>query len=134
MFRALITRVAMPGLAVSALVFGNAGAALAAPGVLVNVEGKADFVAVTDINVVVDVNCGAGSNVGQVFVSASQSSATGNASGFGSRSFVSDGTRQQVVVTVTGTGWNVGPAVATAQLTCGGVFVGQDLGARIDIQ
>lgn len=134
MFRALVTRVAMPGLAVAAFTLASPAAALAGPGALVSIEGKADYVAPTSINVVVDVNCGAGSSVGEIEVTASQNSATGNATGFGFRTFVSDGTRQQVVVTVTGTGWNVGPAVANAFLYCGGIFTGEDLGSRINIQ
>ena len=134
MLRTVFTRVVMPGLAVAALSLGNSGMVLAGPGASISVEGKADFVAVTDINVTVDANCGAGSTVGEVSVSASQSSATGNATGFGYRTFVSDGTRQQVVVTVSGAGWNVGPASASAFLYCGSQFTDQDLGARIDVQ
>jgi hypothetical protein len=84
--------------------------------------------------VVVEANCGAGSAEGEVFVEASQSSAIGDATGFGSMAFTSDGSRQQVVVFVDGGPWNVGPASATAYLFCGSQLADLDLGSRITIQ
>jgi hypothetical protein len=129
-----VTRSTLFAVAFLGVAFGNSGLSLAAGAPSVSVEGKADLIAPTMIAIVVDANCAAGSSAGQIFATASQSSAIGDATGFGDAAFVSDGSRQKVVVFINGGPWNVGPASATAQLVCGNQFAGEDLGARITIQ
>jgi hypothetical protein len=115
--------------------FGNSGLALAGGPPSVSVNGKAALIAPTTIAVVVDASCGDGSTDGFVEVAASQSSAIGDATGSGVMTFVSNGSRQQVVVFVDGgPTWNVGPATASAALYCGAFLSDFDLGAKITIQ
>jgi hypothetical protein len=135
MFRSILTRSAVSALAIAALTLGNAGLALAAPGASVNIEHNADFVFSVNINVFLDVNCGADTPNGSVVVNVIQSTPFGDATGSSTPiAFASDGTRQRLAITIFGGPWNVGPAVASAFLSCGGVFVAQDLGAPINIK
>jgi hypothetical protein len=130
-----LARSSLTGLAILALTLGNSGAALAGGPPTIKIEPKAALDGFGAVTVVVDANCGAGATAFDfINVQVSQSSATGEMTGFGGRSFTSDGTRQQVAVTVVGfgPGWNVGDAVATAQLFCG-ILADQDLGAKIRI-
>jgi hypothetical protein len=128
------TRGSVLAFALVGVSFGNSGLALAGGPPSVTVNGRADLIAPTTIAVVVDVSCGAGSTDGLVEVAASQSSAIGDASGSGITAFVSNGSRQQVVVFVDGGPWNVGPAIASAAVSCGGFLADYDLGAKITIQ
>ena len=132
------THASLFALAVVGVTFGSSGLALAGGPPSVSVDGKADYLNMLQIAVVVTANCGAGSSAGEVDVTVSQSGALGDNEGTGFTPFTSDGTRQQVVVLIDGGPmWNVGPASASALLFCGDLvfqLADLDLGARITIQ